>query len=339
MNLQNEFLEFHKKIKLDFENQILREKRDILIKKLKNNITEDAPSFEYFDQGSYAMYTGINPKNGDYDIDVGLIFDIEKSDIDPISVKQWVRDALDGHTKSVKIRRSCVTVTYQEKNEAIFHVDFAIYAKDSSTNKLFIAKGKEYSDDSKVLWEVSDPKGLKDKVNQRFQDPDERAQFRRVIKYLKKWKELNSYLSENGTPTGIALTTLAYELFIVSKKYDSLKCKYNYDDMAALINLVRSIKEQFVKKFDYAEQKYYHEIAVNLIVEPHNDLFDKMTHNQMEIFFNEICKLESTLSDAGNQVKKSKACTILSNPFGDDFPINSDRSFVGTSESAFGKYE
>ena len=112
VNVQSEFLTFHDKIKLSEENQELRNKRDILLNKLRKNISDKAASFTTFNQGSYAMGTGIKPDDGDFDIDVGLKFDIDHDDYsDPVQVKQWVKDALDGHTKSVKIRRSCVTVT------------------------------------------------------------------------------------------------------------------------------------------------------------------------------------------------------------------------------------
>ena len=62
VNLQSEFVEFHDKIKLSYdENVELREKRDILLKKLRNNISADAASFSSFNQGSYAMHT--KPRN------------------------------------------------------------------------------------------------------------------------------------------------------------------------------------------------------------------------------------------------------------------------------------
>ena len=129
VNLQSEFIDFHNTIKLDIENATLREKRDILLKKLKDKISEDAASYTSFNQGSYAMGTGIKPDDGDYDIDVGLKFDINQDDYsDPIEVKKWVKNALDGHTKKVVIRRSCVTVTYQGDGEDAYHVDFAVYA-------------------------------------------------------------------------------------------------------------------------------------------------------------------------------------------------------------------
>lgn len=103
LDLQKEFIEFHNNIKLDDENQKLRDKRDILLKKLENNISEDAASYTTFNQGSYAMGTGIYPEDEDYDIDVGIKFNINKDDYsDPVEPKTWVKDALDGHTKKLK---------------------------------------------------------------------------------------------------------------------------------------------------------------------------------------------------------------------------------------------
>ena len=72
VNIQSEFISFHNKIKLSDENSELREKRNILLDKLKKNISQDAASYTTFNQGSYAMGTGIKPDDGDFDIDVGL---------------------------------------------------------------------------------------------------------------------------------------------------------------------------------------------------------------------------------------------------------------------------
>lgn len=65
MNLQKEFIEFHDNIRLDDENETLREKRDILLNKLNKNISEEAASYTHFNQGSYAMGTGVKPEDGD----------------------------------------------------------------------------------------------------------------------------------------------------------------------------------------------------------------------------------------------------------------------------------
>ena len=158
--LQSAFRDFHDNIKLSNidENATLREKRDILLKKLKDHISSDAAPYSSFNQGSYAMHTGISPDNGDFDIDVGLKFEVEKDDYpDPTVLKKWVRDALKGHTRSVEIRKPCVTVKYHREDEDIYHVDFAIYAAKNADGKIYLARGKEFSDSENKFWEESDP--------------------------------------------------------------------------------------------------------------------------------------------------------------------------------------
>jgi len=334
VNLQKEFIDFHDEIKLSDENEILREKRDILLTKLRKNISEDLPSYTSFNQGSYAMGTGIKPEDGDYDIDVGLKFSIDKDDYsDPVDPKIWVRDALKNHTKSVTVRRSCVTVTYQKDDEPEYHVDFAVYANANKDEKMYISKGKEYSDEDHRYWELSDPQQLISLVKGKF-DGEDAKQFRRVIRYLKKWKDHNSMLDGNGAPTGISLTILAYDFFAVAKEYDSFNCRYEYNDFAALKSLVESIRGKFVLKYGGSDIGYYHQISAALPVEPKNNLFEKMTARQMETLYEEICSMFDELKKVEDQTKKSAACEILANLFGEEFPIAADRSYVGTSESA-----
>ena len=115
-DVQKNFLDFHEKIKLDDENQTLREKRDIVLDVLKNNISDDAKQYTTFLHGSYSMGTGIKPIDGDYDIDVGVRFEINKNDYtDPVVPKKWVYDAVEGHTNSVEFKNSCIKVQYQKK--------------------------------------------------------------------------------------------------------------------------------------------------------------------------------------------------------------------------------
>ncbi len=337
MNLQREFEEFHDAIKLKEydENELLREKRDKLVNKLKNNISEEAASFTIFNQGSYAMGTGIQPEKGDFDIDVGLRFNIDKDDYpDPLVPKKWVYDALEGHTKKVEIRRSCVTVTYQDGNDSKFHVDFAIYANNNSDNKMYIAKGKPNSDAKYIFWEESDPDGLKDIIRNKYSDTEDKMQFRRVIRYLKKWKAHNSYMSGNGVPTGISITVLAYELFSVSKVHDDYSGEEKYDDLSALKNFVHKIKDKFKYSYCSEDGEYYYTIEQKLPVAPYNNLFSKMTYKEMQIFYEQISILEDKLLEASYKDKKSEACEILIKVFGEDFPNKSDRSIISTSESA-----
>ncbi len=337
VNLQKEFEEFHETIKLKeyVENKTLREKRDILLKKLKNNICDDAASYTTFNQGSYAMGTGIKPDDGDYDIDVGLRFDIDKDEYsDPIIPKEWVYDALEGHTKKVEIRRSCVTVTYQENDEPVYHVDFAVYASNNADNNMYIAKGKKKPSDEKKYWEVSDPVGLMNMIKSKYTELEDQKQYRRIIRYMKKWKNHNSHMSGNGVPTGIAITVLAYELFDVKKTYDLYGEKYVYDDFNALKSFVQQVKNKFVYSYCSDDGEYYYTISQNLPVAPYNNLFSKMTYKEMQTFYEQISYMEDKLIEVSKKEKKSEACEILIKMFGKDFPNKVDRSIVSTSESA-----
>ena len=334
LNLQKEFIEFHDNIKLDDENATLREKRDILLKKLKDNISKDAVSYTTFNQGSYAMGTGILPEDEDYDIDVGLKFGMDKDDYsDPIVPKKWLRDALYGHTKSVEIRRSCVTVTYQIDGESLFHVDFAVYAADNADGKMYIAKGKEFSSDANKKWELTDPQGLIDTIKGKFSG-DDAAQFRRVIRYMKKWRTHKFSFNGNEAPTGISLTILAYNLFSLKKTNDWTTKKDVYDDFSALYSLVTSIKNSFSLTWSSKDNVWCHTVSTILPVEPYNELFEKMTEKQMESFYQKLVSMLGKLDDVKTKEKRSEACSILVDLFGDDFPVTVDKSMVGTSESA-----
>ena len=98
MSLQNEFLAFHDRIKLDYEvNEELSEKRDILLDIIRN--CDDIPSFKKIDQGSYSMHLGTEPLDGkEYDIDVGLRFNVNKDDYEPMELKEKIYDLLKNHT-------------------------------------------------------------------------------------------------------------------------------------------------------------------------------------------------------------------------------------------------
>ena len=307
-NLQKYFIKFHDKIKLDNfdENQTLRDKRDSLLKDLRKRITEDAPSFENFDQGSYAMNTGTNPKDGNYDIDEGLIFDCSRDDYeDPVELKQMVRNALASGNRTVRIRRPCVTVEYLKNGEVDYHVDLAIYVKRSGETTLDLAKGKEFSESGRRVWEKSDPKGLIDKTRNRFIDKDDKAQMRRCVRYLKRWRD---HKIASGKPFSIALTCAVYHWLQPSKDLFGSE----YKDLDALISFV----EAMIACFDGNGW-----LTINLPVEPYGDLNSKMTESQMQTFKEKLEDLRDALRTAQNEDLEDEACKLLEKQFGDEFPV------------------
>lgn len=92
---QTQFKQFHSKILLGYDdNAQLRERRDTLLSNLKDNISKDAPAYTHFQQGSYALSTGVTPVDRDPDMDIGLIFDCAPSDYpDPLVLKKYVYES------------------------------------------------------------------------------------------------------------------------------------------------------------------------------------------------------------------------------------------------------
>lgn len=150
------------------------------------------------------MHTGVVPLDGNYDIDVGLVFDCQKDKYtDPVELKKKVRDALNTNGRTVSIRRPCVTVNYMRGDQPEYHVDLAVYVKRADA-LLDLAKGKENSDASLRVWEPANPEELTLLICNRFDDAAERAQYRRCIRYLKRWRDVQ--FRNGGSPLSIALS-------------------------------------------------------------------------------------------------------------------------------------
>ncbi len=172
-NIQKQIVQYDEAIRLTRygENANLVKKRNAVLNKLRDEFAKmrqdgrDVPTFEWFNQGSYEMGTGIDPANGDYDIDVGLDFNATKGRYpDPVKLKELVHEALEDHTPlGTVIRRSCVTVNYQIDGEQAYHVDLAVYACDDvvrTPHTLHLAKGKQHSEAAHRFWESSDPRRI-----------------------------------------------------------------------------------------------------------------------------------------------------------------------------------
>ncbi|MEF2146381.1 MAG: nucleotidyltransferase [Desulfovibrionaceae bacterium] len=306
LDLQKHFVKFHEAIELGNldDTRILREKRELLIAELNEKL-EDGLSFSHFNQGSYAMGTGIVPKDGDYDIDVGLLFNVTTDDFkNPVELKEKVYDALDRASRNADIRRSCVTVQYVRENVPQYHVDLAIYAKDPNeySNDIHIAKGKRHSAADKKFWEKSDPKGLLAKVNKYSDNPDERAQMRRVIRYLKKWRDK---ALGSQKPYSITLTVCVLNHFTPKRNFNA-----TYNDLEALILLVDTLL------FVWGDG-----LKVMLPVEPFCDLNADLTDIQMDNFKEALETLKVALLEAADCDLETDACKILRKQFGDDFPV------------------
>lgn len=324
MSLQNQFKKFNENIMLSATKlDELRKKRNKILDKLRAN--EDLPRFEEFGQGSYRMGTEVKPIDKDYDIDVGLRFNVNKNDYeDPLTLKKQIRDVLKNYTDyGAQIKTPCVTVTYKKDGETAFHIDIVAYTYEDKENKesqLYLAKGKEFAKAENIKWEEADPLGLINEIENRFSGED-KEQYNRIIRYLKRWKNLNFSSDGNNEVPGIGITLLAYYLFSPSKEYDYLEEKYVYNDLNALIDFIRKVKSKFIFKYDLESNESKYSISLDLPVQPYTDVFSKMTLNQMNNFRDKICKLYDDLIVVKDEADIIEQCKKLNQIFGDDFEI------------------
>lgn len=295
-------LKFEHNIRLDLDVYAhLRKKRDVLIERVSRNI---ALPVDHFQQGSYAMSTAVWPLPGaDIDIDVGLVFGVEAQP-DPVQLKRLVHEAVLGHTsRGQEIRRHCVTVHYAgTRSLPPVHVDLAVYAPIDG--ELHLAVGKAHTPVAERAWLPSDPRRLLQHLRNNFEGPD-RDQLRRVIRYLKRWKDLHFPQAGTGRPTGIALTLLAAEWFLPVPD----------DDLAATRRLLARALAAF-----QGGRVHPRRLVVELPAAPYNDVFERMTDPQMGVFEQKLATLHDWLVKAAWQDRRLAERT-LQRAFGEVFTL------------------
>ena len=327
-DVQKQFIEFDEAIKLKRadENATLAEKRERVQNRIAEGIARQKaegkkiPAYRFFNQGSYAMRTGVKPVEDDFDIDVGIEFDLNRADHDPVDVKLWVYDAVKNHTKDVEIRRPCVTIWYQQSGEPIYHVDLAVYASaEANSGDMWLATGKEKSAGEKRQWEASDPKGLILRVAERFANEDAK-QFRRCIRALKRWKNEQFASGGHAAPKGIAITAAAYHWYSPRSRLDPVSNISRRDDRDAMRALVDVMLARFGREVS-ADGVLAERLRVDLPVTPRNDLMSRMTDVQMVAFRRKLEELQQALDSSATDPDPHTACETLRKQFGDEFNV------------------
>ena len=312
MSIQNEFLNFHDRIRLDYDVKAeLAEKRDILLQILRDS--DRLPGSDEYNQGSYGMYLGVEPTDDrEYDIDVGLRFNVNKSDYEPMDIKNIIADILSDHTDyGAVIKKPCVTVTYKKDGEATYHVDLVTYLYEDHEDKqsqLYLAHGKENKPDD-IKWEKADPVGLVDYINGKIEKGDQRNQFRRVVRYIKRWKNRRFISTGHAEPTSIGITLIAVDYFTAKKG----------DDLEALLHVAKCIQSLFcVEKYEDGRWLYRikYPMPVSLKFESNTDAFEKMTDVQMTDFKEKLEKLIRDLEAVQSEVDEVEQCKKLHKIFG-----------------------
>lgn len=187
----------------------MRIRRDANRERLKTRL--DIQPEYFIKQGSYAMKTMIQDPDNDYDIDDGVYFSkdsIKKSNgeyMSPKEVRKMLCEALkdERFNRQPIVKTNCVRVFY----EAGYHVDMPIYRIDGDLYEL--ASGDKWlSSRSSEVEEWFD-----DKNQSLSPDTDDGRQFRRIVRFLKKFaRSRKTWKSEIAS--GFIITKLASECYV-----------------------------------------------------------------------------------------------------------------------------
>jgi len=222
MNTHILFHSFNSTIKLvDSKRKKLKNNRNVLRKKIKEHFREkewEDPKF--YSQGSFPLNTNVNPikeqtRDGSikekYDIDDGVYFVCPESERkEATTYHDRIKKAVDGHASKAIDKNTCVRVVYSDGH----HIDLPSYwlENDSDTPQL-AHKSKGFIE--------SDPKPFKEWVDSKISSTTQVGQLRRIIRYLKAWKEYRESQNSNlKVPSGFILTILACNNLIENERDD-----------------------------------------------------------------------------------------------------------------------
>ena len=306
--VQKYFEEFHDKIRIDYEtNATLREKRDLILERIRKYLNDNKlPAFDELMQGSYAFGTGTIPVDEvEFDIDVGLCFKISENDYTPQQVHNWIFKAVDGHTEKVEDRGPCIRVTYADG----YHVDLVPYARWDDMNKVTHYR-LGHRDKG---WRPADPVGLLDyvkKARSSFSgtedDKTKTDQFRRCVRYLRRWYDTQVPGKPRSKPTGLAFVLMTISGLQPTKFFDG-----NPDDRGALQKMA---------------DRYGQNVGRITAIKPtpeYEDILARLTDEDMDNLKRRFRELAAGLRAADQESDPVEACKILRRYFGQDFPMPS----------------
>ena len=192
------------------EQNNLHDKKVLNIQRLKDGLKEynieNNTSYTIAEtcvQGSMAMSTVVQNEDGDYDIDVAVVFDKSVlGDKGAQATRNLVANALKRKTKQFnaepEVKTSCVRIKYEDG----YHIDFAVYRRHyDSENECWIY---EHAGSD---WSVRELKGLTEWFKSQNNDSD--GKLRKIIRLSKMF--CKSRKSWKNMPSGLLQTVLCDE--------------------------------------------------------------------------------------------------------------------------------
>lgn len=198
----------------DGQLERLRDRKDEVVAHLKRDLPVrcGVPVSTWL-QGSYKLHTLIRPfAKQDYDVDIGVYFEWARASntkLMPSELRDELQNSLmdfatnNDYVKSIEdpAKDRCSRAHYEKQ----LHIDLPgyHYCTDTARTRLATLAG---------AWEVSDPEKMVNWFQERL-DGDERAQARRVVRYLKAWAALRFERDRGAQPTSLMLTVLTANAF------------------------------------------------------------------------------------------------------------------------------
>lgn len=342
MKLKKEFSDFYKYIRIDSETDVLIDKRKILEDDIKNNLPGKMAEHDIdlkksdirmFDQGSYKYHTTITSDVVDRDVAVMIPLSIADNP-DPRKIKGYLKDAINIASRTVEIKEPCVRAVYYDDGEEWLHIDLPLYAEDGSN--VYLARGKATSDS--YSWEEADPDGLNEDLCGKIDGND---QLRRIICYIKKWKneKYANSTRDHEIPPSIGLTYLACDCF-VHQETNGVD-----DDLLSFQKTMQNIKNRFTISVDATGNITSANITRYLTVKPYTDIFEKMRNSSgsyMITFYNRLCTAVDNLTNAVNVESDHDAGIYVQKVVGEEFVVPPKEAASAATKSkrehSFGRY-
>ncbi|ENC6707677.1 nucleotidyltransferase [Vibrio harveyi] len=331
MAVQTHFIKFHNKIKLTRESvdyRDAREKDSSILSQVRTAFCSAGyPIIDDFLQGSFSTNTAIQSLDGDFDIDRAVVVDFDKAPDDPVTAKRKVKEVLDNRGfRNAKIKNPCVTADYASLN---LHIDIPIYAKSGESYKLALGKANSTSVNRK--WSDSDPKGLRNWINDTSSyttsPNDTQQQFIRLVRYIKRWRDHKFSADVRRKVYSIGLTVIIKQCF--QPCFDQ---EGKPDDLRALKETVDRILSS---GYFYLVGVSKYKISVLLPVTPRMDIFANSSSDTGTQLQNKFVNLQTKLGEVQSEVDEGKQCEILNKLFGDDFEVPENSSGAKNSLAAF----
>ena len=174
---------------------------------------------EFHPQGSFPLQTNLNPIRVEedgitkekYDMDDGVYFINSESDRKtPETYHSRIKKAVEGHASDVIDKNTCVRVVYADGH----HIDLPAYwLEDADSVPQLAHKSEGFIE--------SDPVEFMDWVKGKISQTNSTGQLRRIIRYLKAWKDYRENKNSSlKLPAGFILTILACNHYQESDRDD-----------------------------------------------------------------------------------------------------------------------